>query len=691
MENKNLKPNTVTSKSKFERGSAWLFSKLKNGFIGRFLTSYEKINEKYVSSVKSRRAKKSSLKKIEAKRTMSRLFEKSFFVRKAPMATELLLRTSVRDYGITLLTMGFFVFILYPLRNFVTIIDVSFSQMIIGIMLCVCSLPLLFSSRSYASCVLTCTPLRMILFSWLGLKPDSYRAASEKTIHTSPNISFVIGMLLGVLSYFTGPMFILKLFIIALLTYTVLTTPEAGIVILLFGLPFLSIPHLILITIYVDICFLIKYIIGKRTFKFELFDFGIVGVVVMLLYGYAVSADYEGAHIITLTNAALVMCYFAVANLIRSKDQYKRCITSFVSSVCITSVVGIIQYILGELNYTWQGIEAFSTIRDRITSSFYDPDVFALYLCVSLPFTMLFISSGTRLIYRLSGLFTLATSLTCIVMTESRAAIIAAVVEILLFLLIYNKNYIYLIFAVGCSIPILYYSLPKEFLSVILSFGSKSVATGAKRDLLRQIALGIFKSRPYGMGSGDGSMSEMMDRLFPSADGITELGSLYYQLLASYGILGVLLILSCLTLFTVLSVTFISRAVNKHRRVNGAVGFISIVGILVSGAFINSLRSSELVFITFMAIGLSFAYYKIERELDAPKSTYVDITTASADIAIPADISKVVTPKRKYVHAPMKKGKLTRSQAAIKELMNSNEFIRVIDEKTEMNDNDKPH
>jgi len=682
LENRTIKPITAASKSKFERASSWLFTKLKNSFLGRFLTSYESYNEKSAKLLKSRKNKKGSLGRIEAKRTVSRLFEKSFFVRKTPSVTDLLLRTSVRDYGLTLFAMGFFIFILYPLKNFVTLIDVSFSQMVVGIILSVCSIPLLFSSKSYAHCVLTSKPLSLIFFSWLGLKPDSYRTASEKTTHTSPNISFLIGMIMGILSYFTGHAFILKLFVILLLAYTVLTSPESGIVILLFALPFLSIPHLIIITIYVDVCFLIKYIIGKRTFKFELFDFGIVGILFMIVYGYAVSAKYEGAHIVTLTNAALVMCYFAVSNLIRSKDHYKRCVASFVCSVCITSVVGIIQYIFGKLEFTWQGIEAFSDIKDRITSCFYDPDVFALYLCVSIPFIMLFISSGPRLIYRFGGLFTLASSFTCIVLSQSRAAVIAAVAEILLFLLIYNKNFIYLIGALIGAVPILYYSLPREIVINVLSFGTESVFTGAERASLRHIAMQIFKARPYGIGIEPDNLAEMSEGLF-SGESVTELGSLYYHLLTYFGILGVILVLAFLLIFTILSVTFLSRAVNRHRRINGAAGFISVVGILVAGALMNSLKSSELVFITFITVGLSFAYYKIERELDAPKSTYVDITTASVDIEISAELSKAVTPKRKYVHAPTKKSKTVRKPDMIKELMNSSEFIRVIDEAKE--------
>ena len=125
---------------------------------------------------------------------------------------------------------------------------------------------------------------------------------------------------------------------------------------------------------------------------------------------------------------------------------------------------------------------------------------------------------------------------------------------------------------------------------------------------------------------------------------------------------------------------------NKHRRINGTAGFISVIGILVSGLFCYSLKSSELVFITFMAIALTFSYFKIERELDKPVSVYVDISAANIDIDIPAEFTKNTTPKRKYVHTPLKRRSTVRKKSPMDELMNSNEFIRVIDENTEVSD-----
>jgi hypothetical protein len=58
LENKQIKNNNQVVKSRFERASAWTLAKVKGSFVGKFFTSYEKINKAYVSKTKKIRDKK---------------------------------------------------------------------------------------------------------------------------------------------------------------------------------------------------------------------------------------------------------------------------------------------------------------------------------------------------------------------------------------------------------------------------------------------------------------------------------------------------------------------------------------------------------------------------------------------------------------------------------------------------------
>ena len=565
--------------------------------------------------------------------------------------------------------------------------DISFESFIVGLVLAACAIPLLFSGKSYAAGVLSSNIVGFILFRCLGLKADNFRSANEQSVHTSSNISLLIGIFMGVISYFTTPTYLLLAALVLMIGYAVLTTPESGIIILLFSLPFISIKLLILITIYIDICYAIKYIVGKRTLKFEAFDIAVSGIMLMLLISYGLCLDYKSALVPTLINAALILCYFAVSNLVRSKDWFRRCLVSITLSVSFASVLGIIQFIFSSVNYTVPGMAIFASVTKRITSTFYDPDVFAIYLCAAIPFILLFIFSGSRPLSRIYGFISFGLAFTCIIMGQSKAALIAALVEILLFLIIYNKNFIYLAIVAGIAIPIFHYTLPAKMLELIQSFGKGTELSSPNDAMLKSATWEIFKNHPFGIGLNEANLNAAASELGINLDGATNLGNLYRQLLVSFGIIGIIILCVFTVLFTILTFTLCAKAKNEHRRINGTAGFIAIVGILVSGGFLYSLKSSELVFITFMSIALTFAYFKIERELDKPVSVYVDITSANIDIDIPAEFTKNTTPKRKYVHTPLKKRNPISKKNPIDELMNSNEFIRVVDENAEV-DND---
>lgn len=681
MENKQIKNNNQVVKSKFERASAWALAKVKGSFVGKFFTSYEKVNKVYTDKTKGIRDKK---KNHTTKRKVSKIFEGSFFVSFMPKVVRFLLRTSLRDYGIVMLTMGIIMSLLYPIRDYVTVLEVPFESFIVGIVLAACSIPLLFSSKSYAAGILSSNIVGFILFKCLGLKADNFRSANEQTVHTSSNIALLVGVFLSIVSYFTSPTSVLLTAFILLIGYAVLTTPESGIIILLFSLPFISIKLLILITIYIDICYAIKYIIGKRTLKFEIFDIAISGIMLMLLVSYGLCLDHKATLVPTLINAALVLCYFAVSNLVRSKDWFRRCLVSLTLSVSFASVLGILQYIFSSLNYTVPGMAIFASVTKRITSAFYDPDVFAVYLCAAIPFILLFIFSGSRPLSRIYGFISFGLAFTCIILGQSKAALIASLIEILLFLIIYNKNFIYLAIVTGIAIPIFHYTLPATMLELVRSFGKSAELAAPDRLMLKSATWEIFKNHPFGIGFNEANLNAAAAELGINLNGASNLGNLYNQLLVSFGIFGILILALFIVLFMILTFTLCAKSKNKHRRINGTAGFISVIGILVSGISCYSLKSSELVFITFMAIALTFAYFKIERELDKPVSVYVDITAANIDIDIPAEFTKNTTPKRKYVHTPLKRRSTVRKKSPMDELMNSNEFIRVIDENTEV-------
>ena len=104
------------------------------------------------------------------------------------------------------------------------------------------------------------------------------------------NAAFILGLPFGILSCFVNPAFLLLGMLGLIFAYLVLLNPECGFYAILFALPFFVIAGrptilLALLTGYVMFCFLVKLMLGKRYFRFELLDFFVACFMAVMFLG----------------------------------------------------------------------------------------------------------------------------------------------------------------------------------------------------------------------------------------------------------------------------------------------------------------------------------------------------------------------------------------------------------------------
>ena len=100
---------------------------------------------------------------------------------------------------------------------------------------------------------------------------------------------------------------------------------------------------------FVFACYIFKCIVGKRTFKFEYFDIWVAFIFVLTLSRGLISEDIISSAKEALMCASLMLSYFIVTNLVRSKEWFRRCLLAFVTSGLIVALIAIIQAIFGKI------------------------------------------------------------------------------------------------------------------------------------------------------------------------------------------------------------------------------------------------------------------------------------------------------------------------------------------------------
>lgn len=661
--------------SGFDRFSAWFFTSLKNGLFGYLFTSYDKENELYLKKANKVKDKDYERRRGKARRRVAALIEKSVFANAVPAIPDFLLRVSTRDYALIFFIMGLLTTVLYPVRQYLTLIDISFETFISGIIVCVCCVPLFFSAQSVSKDVMSSKITRGIIFDFLGIREEKFRAASEKKKFTSPNISFFVGLLLGVGSYFITPFKILGIIAILIVAYEVLTVPEVGMILIIFSAPFLNMYALAASTVYVFICYILKCIVGKRTFKFEYFDLWTSIFIVVLICGGFISSDIRSSAKAMAVCISLSLSYFIVVNLIRSKEWYARGLVSAMVSTLVVSIVAIFQAVMGKISEFVPDASFFSTPGENISSVFSSSVVFAEYLMITIPIIVTYMITKRERSSKFAAFLLCVISMVSLLLTRSSEGILGCIVAVMLLLLIYHRNYIYLLITMCIGLPVIFLAMPMAAKQSFIDFlGFSDISPSAKLPVLRS-AFEMIKSHPFGVGLGNGA---------------SDMGSLYFKLAAELGVIGLVIFLAFMLVFAKLSFTYCAKSKNRFRKISCCVGFCSVVGALAAGTVDCVFADKSVLLMFIISIGMSFAYIKIERDEEAPKSLSVDIASASVDIILSNDTTNAV-PKRKYVHAPKaRKERKINEEDMVKEFYNGDDLIKVVtDAESEAKENDK--
>ncbi len=631
------KQKNATRRSVFDKLSEKLFSLLKTGMFGYFFTSYDEANARYLSAVKRKRRVRTN----KTRRKISKTIEGSFFVNAIPRLVEHLLTTSTRDYGVAFLIMGAITTILYPLREQILFINITYATFLAGIVICLCSIPLLVSSKSLATNLYASKFCKLVLFKFLGFDEEKMRSTAEKNRHSSTNIALLMGIILGLLSYFLEPTKVMIAICVLVIGYSVLKTPEIGIVGIIFLIPFFNIKILCISTVYTFACFLIKCTIGKRTFKFEYLDIFVVMAMLILLLRGLISKNIASTLIEALTSASLMLAYFLVTNLVRSKEWFRRCVVALTVSCLIVTITGTLQAIIGRISTYVPELSRIFERGQSITSTLGDSRVLGQFLVVIIPFVLVRMLSKRNGMGKFVSFLFFIMVFVAIFLTSSLPAVIGAVSAVLLLLIIYHRNYTYLGLIILVALPILYISLPDDIMARLESL--KIFSSFNVMEIVAEIrhSFQYFLKNPFGVGMGNISLN-----------GKESIDNLFLHTLLEQGIIVFLGIAVLIVMIMRMTLSYCEKAKNRYRRINGCASLCSISGILTAGCLTYAFYDERLYLLLWITVGIPLAYMRIERAEEEPKASRTDFTSATLDITLTGENESESIPKRKYVRLP---------------------------------------
>ena len=592
--NRKKKISVLFARSKivgiFDRIASFLYNKANSSLTGKFFSEYDKTSPEQ-SNVKKISDKADLGKRFfrPVKRVMSRLISRSVILNFLSNFTESFLHIGLNVYGLFFMTAGIGFFCVSALKLYVVNgLRLSFVNTFLSVLMFLLSIPLLLSKSSFTEAVCESKTASFVIFDLLGGKRETYEKESDAL--GDGRWALLLGILLSVLSWWSSPISLMVSILLLVLGITVLCTPETGMVLLLIALPFLPSNTLNYFVVYIALCFFLKYIRGKRTFKLDSFGIGVLMFAILSLVSFSPLVSGDIIRPIYFSYLCLFFAFFLMINLIKSKEWVKRCINALCLSCFVVVFYGIFRYFVSNAGYSYFMTLLKCGYDEEMISTFANSRVFSEYLVLMFPVLIAGGGHSFKLTKFLSYLG-LCGACVCVFFIGDYNALAAIVFGLVIFMIMYGKKTLSLLFGGLCVFPFVYYNLSEEITSKLF------VSTDLYSSFVERIAQAFeyVGSNVFYLlfGSGVGTLDYFYK--------YTDTYGVFYKMLIEIGLFGVFIFITCLFLCFRKNTTLYSKGCSKEGKLVSLGTFVAVLSLLFVGANSNVFEN-QTVGIMFWAI-----------------------------------------------------------------------------------------
>ncbi|MBE6635861.1 MAG: hypothetical protein E7617_06675 [Ruminococcaceae bacterium] len=418
----------------------------------------------------------------------------------------------VRNYGVFFLSFGLAtLFLNFANYYFNSLPGIPALALIVGAAAMLISLPLFLTGTPLADFVQGHAFTENLLFDVLCLRHVRRVEATGSVMTWQAAVA--LGAIIAILGFVLplGAVLIgLAAIIFVAMTFS---SPEFGFMITLLILPVFPImpyPTLIpMLTVGISaISMALKVILGKRVFNFEQYDLVIFLFTLFIAIG-GIFNGAEGSFGRAAAMTVLLTSYFLAANIIVNRRIADNAIKIIVFSSVPTSVYGIITFFTNDVHPEWIDPVYSGGIAARATSTFGNPNIYAVFLLVATVFSVSFAFDKSKRNH--SVYYTLASllNISALVLTFTRGAWIALILTALGFIVIRSRRAPKILLAPLAIIPVVPLFIPDNVIERFLSVFNKADSSIASRLSIWRSSLRILADKPLiGTGVGDKAFAE---------------------------------------------------------------------------------------------------------------------------------------------------------------------------------------
>ena len=602
-----------------------IYKRVGSGVYGFVFGSYDTVCETYDESLIGKEQEK---KRGRISRFISKNIEKSIYINAISAMMQYLSRLSLRVIAIFLMSAGFYTFLAQTLLYLVGD-EINVANAVLAGAMILLGIPLMFSGKALCRAVADSFFIGSIARGFLVLKERSFKYDGEPT--GKKGIAFILGLPFGMLSLFVDPILLVVLAAGIIGAYLMVVNVEFGYNLVIFLLPFLVIlPHPTIIlaglVIVVFLCFVIKLIMGKKYFKFELMDIFVACFMCVMMLGGIIS--YGGGQSIQAASiyTALMLGYFLTVGLVNSKESLKRSVKIIFTSLFFVSLVGLYQNFTGNVSAEWIDTDMFDAIEGRVVSTFENPNMLGEYLILILPMIVAAMFGEKGWHKKAAYTVCFAVGAMCLIYTWARGAWLGFMFAAVLFMLMWNRKAMGLIIAGIVAIPFSIPFLPESIVSRFTSIGDLSDTSTNYRVFIWRGSMNLASDYALtGIGVGEQAFGRVYPYYsFAGIETAPHAHNLFLQTFIEMGIFGFIVFLAVLICMLQVGFSLAKNGDDKEIRLIGCGALAGVLAALLQGMTDYIWYNYRVFFIFWIVIGIVSAAQRVDRTMRAKKSVTLD-------------------------------------------------------------------
>ncbi len=501
-----------------------------------------------------------------------------------------------------------------------------------------CSVPMLFSSKSATEALLDSMAMKKIILDILCIPEEKLKIHKRYGGTVYAFASAIFAMALGALSYFIDPIVVPMIVLCLIAMLAVFSSPETGVLITLALTPFMqymTYPKLVLLVaiLVTAVSYLCKVFQRRRTMVLspEI-------TMVLLFCGFVLAAgafSVGGMRAFTdslLTVVIILGGFFLTYNLISTKKMLSATLKTLTISFLVLCLIGIWESVFYGISN--RIIDSVNPNISQITEEnvLYIADngiIFGMFAVLIFPILFSYMTNRKSIksmsMIAILGIVAIIAAWMC----SHYEIMVALVLELLIFWFMYSHKTlnVMIIAAIPVGIAILlypyavgYWGLP-DISSILMEYMPASLSDSKMHvSVINDVVVMLRDGNLLGIGAGDHAFNV----LFPAYASDASMGaehpmSLWLQVLCWSGIFGFIAFSTFVIFLVKRALGFIRDPYDKELRGKAMALFCGIMVALLLGCVYCIWIDERVLYLFWACVGLLMSYIKLGKEQESAR------------------------------------------------------------------------